>query len=123
MGSMAGMRMAHLAAVADKDELPWEEFRRHLTPSALDLTRRIFQRSLADLETNYRAVEGSLSRLTMPTLVLWGDENPFFGLPVGARTHKAIRNSVLKTYEGAGHFVPEEKPALVARDVLGFFGE
>ena len=123
MGSVAGMRMTHLVAVADKDELPWEEFRRHLTPSSLDLTRRIFQRSLADLRTNYRAVEDSLARLTMPTLVLWGNEDPFFGPPVGNRTHKAIRGSLLKTYEGAGHFVPEEKSDLVAGDILGYFSE
>lgn len=97
--------------------------RRHLTPSSLDLTRRIFQRSLADLRSNYRAVEDTLARLTMPTLVLWGDEDPFFRPPVGARTHKEIRRSVLKTYEGVGHFVPEEKPVLVAEDILGHFSE
>lgn len=123
VGSVAGMRMMHLVAVANKEGLPWEAFRRHLTPSSLDLTRRIFQRSLADLRSNYRAVEDTLARLTMPTLVLWGDEDPFFRPPVGARTHKEIRRSVLKTYEGVGHFVPEEKPVLVAEDILGHFSE
>ena len=77
MGSVAGMRMTHLVAVADRNELSWKEFRRRLIPSALDLTRRNFQRSLADLETNYRAVEDTLARLKMPTLVLWGTRTPF----------------------------------------------
>jgi hypothetical protein len=30
---------------------------------------------------------------------------------------------VLKTYEGAGHFVPEEKPILVAEDIPRYFSE
>jgi pimeloyl-ACP methyl ester carboxylesterase len=60
-----------------KKEASWEKFEQHLTPSALDLTRRIFQRSLADLESNYQAVEDLLGRLVTPTLVLWGADDPF----------------------------------------------
>lgn len=120
-GTRAGARMLYTAATVQKKELTWERFQRHLTPSALEMTRRIFQRSLADLESNYRAVEDSVIRLQIPTLVLWGTEDPFFGTGVGERVHRTIRGSAFKAYERTGHFVPEERPHLVARDVVGFF--
>jgi pimeloyl-ACP methyl ester carboxylesterase len=120
-GNRTGLRMMYLVATSDKNEAPWTRFKQHLTPSAVDLTRRIFQRSLANLKNNYQMVEDSLADLTIPTLVLWGTRDPFFGLPVGDRTHQAIRGSVLKVYERTGHFVPEEKPNLVARDIVSFF--
>lgn len=121
VGNRAGMRMLHAAATVQKKEASWEKFERHLTPSALDLTRRIFQRSLADLESNYHAIEDLLVRLVTPTLVLWGAEDPFFGTLVGERVHRTIRGSALKIYERTGHFVPEERPHLVARDIVDFF--
>jgi pimeloyl-ACP methyl ester carboxylesterase len=113
--------MVYLAATVERQRASWERFERHLTPSGIELTCRIFQRSLADLRGNYREIEDSLAHLTIPTLVLWGAEDPFFGISEGERTHQAIQGSALKVYENTGHFVPEERPDLVARDILGFF--
>jgi pimeloyl-ACP methyl ester carboxylesterase len=90
-------------------------------PCAIDLTRRIFQRSLANLRNNYQAVENSLAYLAVPTSVLWGTEDPFFGPSVGQRTHQAIQGSVLKLYEHTVHFVPEEEPYFVAQDIFSLF--
>lgn len=121
VGNRVGMRMMFQVATVEKRQAPWEDFKRHLTPSAIDLTRRIFQRSLADLRSNYQAVENSLAYLAIPTLVIWGTDDPFFGPSVGQRTHQAVQGSVLKLYEHTGHFVPEEKPYLVAQDILSSF--
>lgn len=121
VGNRVGLRMMYLGATANKKEASRARFKQHLTPSGVDLTRRIFQHSLANLEHNYQAIEDSLANLTIPTLVLWGGQDPFFGRPVGHRTHQAIQNSVLKVYEHTGHFVPEENPDLVARDIASFF--
>jgi pimeloyl-ACP methyl ester carboxylesterase len=121
VGNRIGARMLYMAATVQKKEASWEKFKQHLTPSALDLTRRIFQRSLADLKSNYQAVEDLLVHLVAPTLVLWGADDPFFGTSVGERTHRAIHGAELKVYERTGHFVPEERPHLVARDILDFF--
>ena len=116
------MRMMHLAVTKNKKETTWEKFERHLTPSGIDFTRRIFQRSLSDLKTNYQLIEDMLSSIGIPTLILWGENDPFFAISVGERTHQAIHGSSLKIYEHTGHFVPEEQPSGVASDIMEFFG-
>lgn len=113
-GNRLGLRLMYAAACARKSNLPWSRFRAHLTPSAMDMTWRIFHRSLSDLEANYGAIEAGLTGLRMPTLVLWGDRDPFFPGPVGERSARAIRGSDYHVLAGTGHFVPEEQPDLVA---------
>ena len=88
----------------------------------IDLTRRIFQRSLADLKANYRAIENMLPSIRSPTLVLWGANDAFFAAALGERVHRTIPGSRLKIYEDTGHFVPEERPSRVAQDIMDFFG-
>jgi pimeloyl-ACP methyl ester carboxylesterase len=122
VGNRLGIRMMYLAATKDKSEVPWERFSRHLTPASIHLTRRIFQRSLADLKANYRAIESMLPTITSPTLVLWGANDPFFAASVGERVHRTVPQARLKAYEDTGHFVPEERPRRVAQDIMDFFG-
>jgi pimeloyl-ACP methyl ester carboxylesterase len=121
VGNRLGVRMMYLAATKDKSAVSWERFSQHLTPVSIDLTRRIFQRSLADLRANYRAIENMLPTIMSPTLVLWGANDPIFAASVGERVHRTIPGSRLKIYEDTGHFVPEERPSRVAQDILDFF--
>jgi pimeloyl-ACP methyl ester carboxylesterase len=107
VGNRLRIRMIYLAATKNKSEAFWERFSRHLTPASIHLTRRIFQRSLADLKANYRAIEDMLPTITSPTLVLWGTNDPFFAGSVGERVHRTVPGSRLKIYEDTGHFVPE----------------
>ncbi len=109
------------AATKNKREASWAQFKRHLTPTGLKFTRLIFQRSLADLQGNYGEVEAMLGRIDIPTLVLWGDRDPFFAPSVGERIRKAIPESKLTSYPSTGHFVPEERPREVSKDILAFF--
>jgi pimeloyl-ACP methyl ester carboxylesterase len=117
-----GMRMIYLAATKEKSEASWQRFSLHLTPRGIDLTRRIFQRSLGDLKSNYQAIEDFLPHITTPTLILWGANDPFFGISVGERVHQMIPESVLRIYERTGHFMPKERPTNVAQDIVDFFG-
>lgn len=121
VGNRVGLRMMYLAATKAKSEAAWQRFGLQLTPTGVDLTRRIFQRSLADLKANYHAVEDMLPRIAPPTLILWGANDPFFSASVGERVREAIPGSTLKVYERTGHFVPEERPTSVARDIVDFF--
>jgi pimeloyl-ACP methyl ester carboxylesterase len=120
-GNRPAFRMMHFQACAAKENLPWERFARHLTDGGIDLTRRIFQRSLADLKGNYQAIEDLLPQLDLPTVVVWGDKDPFFAVSVGERTTAAIPKARLVVYEQTGHFVPEEQPELLAADILRSF--
>lgn len=120
-GTWAGMRMIHRQAAADKQALPWARFRRHLSSRSIDCTRRIFQRSLADLVGNYQAVQDHLPNIASPVLVIWGERDPFFAPSVGERTHRALAGSAYRCYRGVGHFAPEEAPERFADDVEAAF--
>lgn len=119
-GTRLGLRLMYAAATRRKAEASWSQFSRHLTPSGIDLTWRIFQRSLADLRGNYQAVQDSLPGLTLPTLILWGSDDPFFAVSVARRSQRAIAGAALQVYAGTGHFVPEERPEQVAADIGRF---
>jgi pimeloyl-ACP methyl ester carboxylesterase len=123
VGNRFGLRLLHRAAVRRRETATWRSFQRHLTPSGMAMTRRVFQRSLADLEANYREIERSLPDVGVPTLVLWGDSDPFFSTEVAERTRAAIPDAELVVYDRTGHFVPEERPAEVAADVGRFLGD
>jgi len=76
----------------------------------------IFAGSLRNLAALYAPVEAELRTVSVPGFVAWGDCDPFFPLAQGERTATAARVP-LHVYEGAGHFLPDERPDAVARDV------
>lgn len=79
--------------------------------------RTIFAASLRQLAELYDPVERVLGTITVPTLVGWGDHDPFFAVDQGRRTAEAIPGAELHVYDGAGHFLPEERPAELAADI------
>ena len=78
----------------------------------------IFANSLRRLSELYTPVEKALRSAQLPALVGWGDRDPFFPVSVGRRTADAVPGARLRVYEGAGHFLPEERPAEIAADLL-----
>lgn len=119
-GNALGMRMMYQQAFRNKSDASWRIYKNHLTRGGMELTAKIFQRSLADLKKNYQDIEEMLPGIDVPTLVLWGEKDPFFPISVGERTHRAIKSSVFKVYPNTGHFVPEERPSEVAQDIIDF---
>ena len=64
--------------------------------------------------------EGQLSRLGVPTLVLWG-ENDLFAPVAGAyRFKREIPDAKVVVLEGAGHFVYADEPLRCAGEVAEF---
>lgn len=84
--------------------------------SQVNSIRTLFQGSLANLATLYAPIEAQLAQIQIPTLVGWGSEDPFFALRQGERTARALR-ARLQIYDGAGHFIPEERPQRIADDI------
>ena len=117
-GNRLGLRMLYESATENKEEARWGEFRRHLTSGSIQRTRHILQRSLANFQTNYAQIEATLPQIRCPTLLLWGDEDPFFTVDVGERVRAALPDAVLKVYAYTGHFVPEERPIESAEDIV-----
>lgn len=70
----------------------------------------IFGSALRELEARYAPVQRFLSEISVPTEVLWGTNDPFFSSEQGKRTARAIPGARLILLDGAGHFLPEERP-------------
>jgi pimeloyl-ACP methyl ester carboxylesterase len=63
------------------------------------------------------------TRLTVPTLMLHGSDDRILREPFLRGFESYADDMTLELVPGAGHFIAEEKPDLVAERVLTFFGE
>ena len=79
--------------------------------------RTIFATSLRGIGERYGPIAEGLASIDVPTLVLWGDRDPFFPVAQGRRIAEAIAGARFAVFEGAGHFLPEERPEAFANEV------
>ncbi len=79
----------------------------------------IFSGALTRLQELYTPVAAALEDIDVPVLVGWGDQDPFFPVAQGERV-ATVANGRLCLFEGAGHFLPHERPSEVAREIAGF---
>jgi pimeloyl-ACP methyl ester carboxylesterase len=61
-----------------------------------------------------------LSEISAPTLVVGGNEDPFYSEGVLRETAAGIPDTTLRVYEGVGHGVPKERKRQYENDVLAF---
>jgi len=54
--------------------------------------------------------EEELGKLTCPTLILWGEDDPYFPAEVAERLNDAILTSSLALLPGCSHLLPEDAP-------------
>ncbi len=64
--------------------------------------------------------EGKLAALGLPTLVLWGELDPFGPIALAERFHDELDGSTLAVLEGAGHFIWDERPVEANAQLLEF---
>ncbi|MFE2043127.1 alpha/beta fold hydrolase [Streptomyces sp. NPDC059477] len=69
--------------------------------------------SLQDMERRLRNLlrPEDLARITQPTLVVWGRQNPFGDVPEAAAMHRAIPNSRIELLDDCGHWPQHEQAA------------
>jgi haloalkane dehalogenase len=79
-----------------------------------------FWRSM-DFE-KFEPYDGKLAELDVPTLIVWGETDPFAFVPSAHRFHKEIPDSKLVIVEGGGHFVWEDAPERTAAEAVDFLG-
>lgn len=84
--------------------------------------RTLLAGSLRQLATLYRPIEDHLPAVRVPRFVAWGDRDPLFALEQGERVADALRVPLTRL-EGAGHFLPVERPDDVAALVRGLVTE
>jgi len=56
----------------------------------------------------------------LPTLILWGEEDPLIPVRHGMETHERIAGSRLEVFPGAGHFPHLDEPERFAETLLDF---
>lgn len=61
-----------------------------------------------------------LSRLDCPTLIVWGESDPWIPVERGRELAGLIRQAVLRTIRGAGHLVQEDAPEEVLGHLVPF---
>lgn len=111
-----GLIVMWFAATRQRGRFPLRRFWRSIAPAnAVRWTRRIFFESMRDLAGRYGLVQRTLAEVRVPTLVVWGDNDPFFPVPQGERLARALSAARFIVLRDTGHFVPEEQPeALLA---------
>jgi haloalkane dehalogenase len=63
---------------------------------------------------------GRLAALDVPTLLLWGENDPFAPLAGAHRFQREMPHAQLQVIEGTGHFVCDDAPQEYARRVVEF---
>jgi haloalkane dehalogenase len=58
--------------------------------------------------------EEELAALSCPTLILWGEEDPYLSVEVGERLNDAIPTSSLAVLPGCSNLLPEDAPETIA---------
>jgi pimeloyl-ACP methyl ester carboxylesterase len=62
----------------------------------------------------------AVERLKIPTLIVWGAEDPFQPLRYGERLANAMPCARLDIIMGASHFLPEDAPEVLAQRIVSF---
>jgi haloalkane dehalogenase len=109
-------------------------FMRQVTPTIADDVIDEFWKAYADGDRRrghlelYRSGDfsklepyrGKLAALGVPTLIVWGAKDEFAPVAGGYRFKKEIPGSTLVVLEDAGHFLMEDDPARVGREIREF---
>jgi len=65
-------------------------------------------------------IEKRYAEITLPTLILWGREDVSISVNKAYRLRSELKNSHLKVFPYVGHMPQEEKPNVVADEILKF---
>ncbi len=68
-------------------------------------------------------LDGTLERLRMQTLIVWGEHDAVTPVAMAHALHRQIPNSQLRTIAACGHFPPIEKPDAFVQAVTDFLAE
>lgn len=83
-----------------------------------------YYRHVSQLDERYTdEIEPLYGSISIPTLVLWGEQDGWLDPSIGQRLHEKIPSSRLQTIPGTGHFATEDAPVVVAAALEEFFGD
>lgn len=109
--------------VYDASQVDDEQVRGYAAPlrspgavrALIESARRLRPRDLDGLVASYPQID-------LPTLVLWGRQDPVVPLAVGQRLARELPNARLQVLEGCGHLPAEEQPEASFAALEAFLG-
>jgi pimeloyl-ACP methyl ester carboxylesterase len=121
LGAAPLMRELLERSVADVQSMPDGLLARYLAPYVgqegvnhlLALARSVDDEDMLDVELN---------QIDCPTMIVWGDQDPFVSPKLGDRLADTIPGSRLVRLPGTGRLVPEEAPDTLTNIILEFVG-
>ena len=69
---------------------------------------------------NLMEIERDLRNLMIPVLILGGDADPYLGAGISEKLHREIPVSRLVRFPRGGHFIQEDEPEKIVREIIGF---
>jgi pimeloyl-ACP methyl ester carboxylesterase len=91
--------------------------------SALNYYRQLFSPLIWITDAWYTMSSGPPQLITAPTLVLWGEEDAVLSRRIAEDLRHAVSASFeLKFLPNCGHWIQQESPQTVNRELLTFFG-
>lgn len=98
-----------------------QEFLDTVVSESLKLPARVWrdylEQAVLSIDRDYVA---ELHEIDVPTLVLWGEQDPLFPREEQERLAEAIPGATLKVYPDTGHAVHWDRPEWVVRDLEEF---
>lgn len=68
----------------------------------------------------YNELINKISKIDLPTLIIWGQNDPVSLLKYGQKLHGSIINSCLEVVKNCGHIPHEEEPEVTTKHILKF---
>ncbi len=100
-------------AVARRERMTGELREAYLRPFAGPDGARAFDRLRRAGDAGGLPPAEDLSRIACPTLILWGEEDPFLPVELAERLNDAIEPSSLAILPGCSHLLPEDAPETI----------
>jgi pimeloyl-ACP methyl ester carboxylesterase len=82
----------------------------------------VIGRSVASMLTEKDVVEGKLSGIKQPFLIVWGRQDRLIPLSAGEEIHQETPQSVLEVFDGCGHLAPSQCAGRVLPQTIQFLG-
>ncbi len=79
-----------------------------------------FSKTIAVPPEDLALSKDELKQIKLPTLVLWGKKDIFFPMQVARQLHKDIPGSKLIGVDSAAHFLQEEQPEFIQKEMIEF---
>jgi pimeloyl-ACP methyl ester carboxylesterase len=75
-------------------------------------------------EANYAGIKESLNMIDVPTLIVWGRQDPLVPLePSSGALHNGIKGSKLLVVDDCGHIAHEERPIPLLDEIAAFIAQ